>query len=98
MSNFLEFDDALNERNADRCWSMPTSATELNSAKYKLNSLSVEITRKCNFKCRHCMRGQAQDVTITPRIIDRLFEQIEDVKGMIGLTGGEVLLAMDMVE
>lgn len=98
MSNFLEFDVALNERNTDRCWSMTTSATELNSAKYKLNSLSVEITRKCNFQCRHCMRGQAQDVTITPRIIDRLFEQIEDVKGMIGLTGGEVLLEMDMVE
>ena len=33
MSNFLEFDAALNERNTDRCWSMTTSATELNSAK-----------------------------------------------------------------
>ena len=68
-----------------------------NAEKYSLNNLTVEITRKCNFRCRHCMRGQAQDVTITPRIIDRLFEQVEDVKGFILLTGGEVLLEMDMV-
>ena len=25
----------------------------------------VEVTRKCNLKCEHCMRGEAQNVTLT---------------------------------
>ena len=86
----------FDEERFNTCYNVKNSIIN-NAEKYSLNNLTVEITRKCDFRCRHCMRGQAQDVTITPRIIDRLFEQVEDVKGFILLTGGEVLLEMDMV-
>lgn len=64
---------------------------------YKLNALGVEITRRCNKVCQHCMKGDAQNVTITTTIIDRIFEDIQDVTRLL-LNGGEVLLELDKVE
>lgn len=66
--------------------------------KYSCFNMNIEITRKCNFACEHCMRGDAQNITITKEIIDRIFEEIQDVKGFINLTGGEPLIAIDMIE
>lgn len=28
--------------------------------KLQLNEFAIEITRKCNMKCAHCLRGEAQ--------------------------------------
>lgn len=64
---------------------------------YKLNMLVVEITRRCNMGCLHCLRGDSQQVTITKELIDRIFQDIKDVQH-IGFTGGEVLLEIDMIE
>lgn len=66
--------------------------------KYSCYNMNIEITRKCNFACEHCMRGDAQNITITKEIIDKIFDEIQDVKGFINLTGGEPLIAIDMIE
>lgn len=65
--------------------------------KYSLKSLFLGITRKCNLKCEHCLCGEAQNLTISKKVIDRMFEQIENATN-ITLTGGEPLLAVDMIE
>lgn len=65
--------------------------------KYKFLILYIEITRKCNLKCQHWMRGNAQDLTITPEIIDMLFSQITEI-GEIGISGGETMLELDTFE
>ena len=65
--------------------------------KYKFDALGVEITRRCNLKCLHCCRGDAQDLTITPEIIDTIFENADECPNW-ELFGGETLLAMDMLE
>ena len=65
--------------------------------KMKLHHLTVEITRQCNLHCAHCVRGDAQDVTITPEIIDKLLDQIDAVISL-DLTGGEPFLHPEMVE
>lgn len=65
--------------------------------KMKLNHLVVEITRQCNLHCTHCVNGDAQDVTITPEIIDKLLDQISAVVSL-DLTGGEPFLHPEMVE
>lgn len=48
-----------------------------NNAPMKMNlmHLVIETNRQCNLKCTHCIRGDAQDVTITPEIIDTLLDQ-----------------------
>lgn len=58
--------------------------------KYSLHALSIEVTRRCNKNCLHCMKGDAQNVTITEAIIDRVIEDIPDVTRLV-LAGGEAL-------
>lgn len=65
--------------------------------RYNFRALGFEITRKCNKKCPICLRGEAQDCTITPGIIDKVFEEVEDCK-YISILGGESLLELDMLE
>lgn len=59
--------------------------------------LSVEITRKCNMKCAHCLRGDAQNKTISKEVIDSLLDQINSI-GLLTLTGGEPFLEPEMIE
>lgn len=54
----------------------------------KLNHLLLEVTRKCNMSCRHCMRGDAEDVSLDYTVIDRIFQDTRYI-GHLCLTGGE---------
>lgn len=63
----------------------------------KCRHLAIEITRKCNKNCAHCMRGESQNLSITPLIIDKIFENIEDC-GMMSLMGGETLLETQLID
>lgn len=64
--------------------------------KYKLEKLFVEITRRCNKECLHCMHGTAQNANTTEEIIDKIFDDIEDVMYIV-LGSGEVLLEIPKV-
>ena len=39
-----------------------------------VENLAIELTRKCNLKCNHCMRGNAENKEISDKILDRIFE------------------------
>lgn len=65
--------------------------------KYKFSGLLIELTRKCNLSCKHCMRGNAQNVTITREVIDKIFENVGNCL-RFSFTGGEPLLALDELE
>lgn len=67
------------------------------SGKIKLDSLALEVTRRCNMNCSHCLRGDAQNVTLSKEIIDRVFECVSDCDSIL-LTGGEPLLEIDTIE
>lgn len=40
--------------------------------KYVFEGLTIELTRRCNMACRHCLRGDAQNRTISTEIIDKI--------------------------
>ena len=65
--------------------------------KYKYDELMIEITRKFNLQCEHCLRGDSQNITMSKDVIDRIFEDAADCKQIL-LTGGEPLLALDEIE
>lgn len=65
--------------------------------KYEFDVLMIEITRKCNLKCEHCLRGDAQNITMGKEVIDKIFEDAADCKQIL-FTGGEPLLALDEIE
>jgi len=52
--------------------------------------LGIELTRRCNEKCAHCLRGDALDVDLSKEIIDSLFDNndIRLIENLL-LSGGE---------
>lgn len=62
--------------------------------KYKYAGLTLELTRRCNKKCAHCLRGQSQDITMSKEIIDKLFDDVSDC-AQVYISGGEPLLEVD---
>lgn len=64
--------------------------------KYIFAGLVIELTRRCNMSCKHCGRGEAQNITITKEIIDRIFENVQDCVTLY-VSGGEPLLEPDIL-
>lgn len=58
--------------------------------------LMYEITRRCNARCEHCMRGPAQKIDMSDEIIDRSLEGVHWIS-TITFTGGEPSLAVDRI-
>ena len=69
----------------------------LSKSKLTFEYLTVETTRKCNMRCAHCLRGNAQEVDIDHKHIDNLLDQTE-VIGHLDITGGEPTLNLDALE
>lgn len=69
----------------------------MNKPKVTFEDLVIETTRRCNMKCAHCFRGDAQDVDIDYRHIDDLLDQTEAI-GYLEITGGEPTLNLDALK
>lgn len=65
--------------------------------KLTINDLTVEVTQRCNMKCRHCLRGDTQDVDIFLSDIDGLLNQTEAI-GQLIITGGEPTLNLSAIQ
>ena len=55
------------------------------------DSLCIEVTRRCNMQCEHCLRGNAQNIDIDTQYIDRMLESASSI-GELTFTGGEPTL------
>lgn len=65
--------------------------------KLPYKDLIFEITRKCNMKCKHCMRGEAQNHTISKKVIDKTLNEVSLI-GHLLLTGGEPFLEPEIID
>lgn len=65
--------------------------------KLSFDRISIELTRDCNMACRHCFRGEAENMVIDNKYIDCLFGQTDMIGGLF-FTGGEPTLAVDKME
>lgn len=64
-----------------------------------LYTVIIELTRRCNMRCDHCLRGDTQDMNISDEILDNFFRKIKGSHiTYIALTGGEVSLVPDRIE
>lgn len=59
--------------------------------------ISLELTRKCQIKCRHCYKGDAQNETMSLETIDNLLKRTEII-GTLHLSGGEPTMALDQMD
>lgn len=61
-----------------------------------VDTLTLEVTRKCNLKCGHCLRGCAQNKTMTEDVIAAIFSHIDHVYNLV-IGGGEPSLATETI-
>jgi len=45
--------------------------------KAELEYLVIEVTRRCNLRCDHCLRGDPQNLDLDVSLVSRLFDQVE---------------------
>ena len=62
----------------------------------RIKELVIEITRKCNAACPHCMRGPAQTRNMAFNTITTMLNGITRID-MVTFTGGEPSLAVDRI-
>jgi len=62
-----------------------------------IDNLILEVTRKCNLRCEHCMRGNPQRLVMSNEIINKTLEHVTSI-GTLCLTGGEPSLAPEVLE
>lgn len=64
--------------------------------KLEIERLSIEITRRCNMKCSHCMRGNARNTDINPAYITNILKHTQNI-GYLNLTGGEPSMNVEAI-
>lgn len=62
-----------------------------------IGSLSIEITRKCNLTCKHCLRGDSQHIDIANKYITEIMTKVNNIK-YLTITGGEPSLVPDKLQ
>lgn len=61
----------------------------------KIRILILEVTRRCNMCCAHCLRGEAQNMDMTKELLDKIFDNVlntVDYIGQVVFAGGEPTL------
>ena len=56
-----------------------------------VNYLAIEVTRRCNMKCNHCLRGDAQNLDISTAVLSGIAKHIHPAS--VIFTGGEPMPA-----
>lgn len=69
----------------------------MDNRKYSYGGFELELTRRCNKACDHCANGEAQDITMSREIIDKLFDNVSDCE-QITITGGEPTLELNTLD
>lgn len=64
--------------------------------------LSIEVTRRCNLRCAHCLRGDQRNSDLRLSVIEELSKQLmaEEFDGIleVTLTGGEPFLKANIIK
>lgn len=66
--------------------------------KLNIDNLIVEVTRRCNLTCEHCLRGDAQNIDLKHGVVSDLFEHNNvGYISTVVFTGGEPTLNIDAI-
>lgn len=61
-----------------------------------LRYLELQITDRCNLKCKHCYVGKSKDNELPLNVIQNILQEFQEMQGLrVMITGGEPLLHRD---
>lgn len=62
-----------------------------------VKNLCLELTRRCNMCCAHCLRGDAEEADMQKETLLSIFSGLAEI-GTLTFTGGEPTLAVERME
>ena len=62
-----------------------------------IDNLVIEVTRRCNMCCEHCLRGESQNLDINLTYIDQILTKVGHISN-ITFSGGEPSLNVKAIE
>lgn len=65
--------------------------------KYYVSVLMIEVTRRCNFCCAHCCRGDQENMDLDVSCLEALLGRVSGIGNLI-FTGGEPSLAVNIIK
>lgn len=65
--------------------------------KANVQQLVIELTRRCNMSCPHCLRGKSQDTEIPFETAKKIIDSFDHIDS-ITFSGGEPTLCEDLIE
>ena len=65
--------------------------------KVSLRNVYLEIGRKCNLKCRHCCKGESENIAMSDEVMDALLDNVYFIDELF-ITGGEPILYTERLE
>ena len=63
----------------------------------KIYKLALEITRKCNLNCKHCLRGPSENKDMSYETLYETLKNIDEIT-YVCFTGGEPTLNLDAIK
>ena len=64
--------------------------------KVYVNSLVLEVTRRCNMHCDHCLRGDAEKMDMQQATVDKILDTVDSI-GSVTFSGGEPSLNIPLI-
>lgn len=61
-----------------------------------VSNVIIEVTRRCNMACDHCLRGCAQNMDIEESTLEAFFSKVDSI-GVLTITGGEPSLVPEKI-
>ena len=60
-------------------------------------SLILEVTRRCNMCCAHCLRGEAENIDMQKETIDKVLDLVDKIEH-VTFSGGEPSLNLPLIQ
>lgn len=61
-----------------------------------VGKLVIEVTRRCNMHCDHCLCGDAQEMDMQKATIDKILDKVDSIES-VTITGGEPSLNIPLI-
>lgn len=59
--------------------------------------IGIEVSRKCNLDCTHCMRGESENLSIDREVLNKFFDEVKSANKLV-ISGGEPFMCYDEIK
>lgn len=59
--------------------------------------ISIELSRRCNLDCSHCMKGNSENLSISINLLNKFFDEVKSANILV-ISGGEPFMCYEEIK